>query len=42
MYIEHREPYRKDMSLRNEIDLLLHCQFGGLIGGGWQSLATLT
>ncbi len=36
MYLEHREPHRTAMSLRNEIDLLLHCPFGGLIGGGKQ------
>ena len=34
MYIEHRKPYRRPISLRNEIDLLLHCPFGGLIGEG--------
>ncbi len=33
MYLERREPHRKAISLRNEIDLLLHCPFGGLIGG---------
>jgi hypothetical protein len=34
MYVEHRKPYRRPISLRNEIDLLLHCPFGGLIGEG--------
>ena len=33
MYIEHRKPYQKSVSLRNEIDLLLHFPFGGLTGG---------
>jgi hypothetical protein len=33
MFVEHRKPYRKSVTLRNEIDLLLHFPFGGLIGG---------
>lgn len=37
MYIGYRKPYRKPISLGNEIDLLLHFPFGGLIG--WRSLS---
>ena len=33
MYLEPRKPYRKPVSHRDEIDLLLHFPFGGLIGG---------
>ena len=33
MYLEPRKPYRKPVSHSNEIDLLLHFPFGGLIGG---------
>ena len=34
MYIEHRKTFRKPISLQNEIDLLLHFPFAGLIGWG--------
>ena len=33
MYLGHKKPYRKPVSHRDEIDLLLHFPFGGLIGG---------
>lgn len=33
MYLEPIKPYRKPVSHRDEIDLLLHFPFGGLIGG---------
>ena len=33
MYVRNFKPYKKPVSLRGEIDLLLHFPFGGLIGG---------
>ena len=33
MYVGNFKPYKKPVSLRGEIDLLLHFPFGGLIGG---------
>ena len=33
MYVGYNKPYKKPVSLRGEVDLLLHFPFGGLIGG---------
>ena len=33
MYVRFNKPYKKPVSLRGEVDLLLHFPFGGLIGG---------
>ena len=33
MYLEPKKPYRKPVSHRDEVDLLSHFPFGGLIGG---------